>query len=161
MVMTHNRAMTIIQAIADEIESAARFLAHFLGTTRPDKLNWAPQAVGEESKTRTALQIVAECSYVNRRTRGALAGEPYEGELPVYETAEQAQADLISSAVECAAEVRKHDESVLTKMFVMPFGEVPGSMLLGVTKANMHYHNGQINMIQCLYGDDVFHFPKL
>lgn len=151
--------MTVIDAIADDIESAAGFLAHFIGTTRPERLTWAPQAVGETSKSRNSLQLVAECAYVNRRTRAALAGMPFEDAMPEYTTCAEAQSDLMQSAKQCADEVRRHDESVLNTTFTMPWGEVTGGMLLGITRANMHYHNGQINYIQCLYGDDVFHVP--
>ena len=151
--------MTIIEAIAGDLESAAGFLGHFLSTTETDKLNWKPKAEGHDSKTRSALEVVAECAYVNRRTAAALRGEAFTEEVPIFTTAVEAQGALMASAKDCADEIRKQDESVLQKSFAMPWGEVDGNFLLGITRANMHYHNGQVNYIQCLYGDDVFHVP--
>lgn len=151
--------MTITEAIAQDIEQAAGFLGHFLSTTEPDKLNWKPKAEGFDSKTRSALEVVAECAYVNRRTAAALYGEEFTESVPVYTTATEAQADLMSGAKLCADALRTHDETVLVRKFAMPWGEIDGAFLLGITRANMHYHNGQINYIQCLYGDDVFHMP--
>ena len=151
--------ITIIEAIAQDLESAAGFLGHFLTTTEADRLNWKPKAEGCDSKTRSAMELVSECTYVNLRTAAALRGEAYAGELPVFGSAEEARDALVASAKVCADEIRNQDESVFDRKFQMPWGEVDGNFLLGITRANMHYHNGQINYIQCLYGDDVFHVP--
>jgi hypothetical protein len=55
--------------------------------------------------------------------------------------------------------VREGGEAALAKSYELPFGTFTGWEITEICMANMHYHVGQINYIQLLYGDSVFHFP--
>lgn len=151
--------MTVLESTALQAEKAANFLGHFLSTTNPDKLDWKPKAENCDSKTRSTMEIVAECISVNNGSAALLRGEtPAEAQPPT--TVEEARAALTSSAASFANALRSSDDSVFQRKFQMPWGEVTGEFLIDITIANMHYHNGQLNYIQCLYGDDVFHAPR-
>ncbi len=151
--------MTVMESMARQIEGAAEFLGHFLTTTKPEYLDWKPKAEGHESKTRSAMEQISECVGVNNRTIAALQGVPFEWVDHKFASAEEARNALVESAKRLAEVLVKHDERVLVKSYAMPWGEITGGFMLGIAMANMHYHCGQINFIQCLYGDDVFHMP--
>jgi hypothetical protein len=151
--------MSVIETTATNIETAAQFLGHFLTTTKPEFLHWKPKAEGQDSKTRSAMDVVSECVNVNYRAAAVIKGQPFEEVNYEFATAEEARDALNTSAKVYADTMREQDESIFAKTFALPWGEVSGAFLIGITTANMHYHNGQINYIQCLYGDDVFHRP--
>ena len=48
---------------------------------------------------------------------------------------------------------------MMGKLYDLPFGQFPGSFCITVPAWNMIYHCGQVNYVQLLYGDDVFHMP--
>lgn len=152
--------MNAIEWQANQIEMAGNMLAHFVSTTEPDKLNWVPKAEGYDSKARSIFEYVGECIAVNNRTASRIRGEdPGEFKEVELNDSETAQRLVRESAKNFADAVRGCDESFLEKKFQMPFGEWTGQMLISIPNANMHYHIGQINYTQNLYGDDVFHVP--
>ena len=151
--------MTAIEIKAKDVQGAAFLLGHFLSTTDPNRLRWEPKAEGESSKSRSAMDVVEECVEVNYKTAAALRGQPLPSDEYSFDSVEQAREALAASAGVCAEAIREQDSNVFEKVFAMPWGEVNGDFLIGITIANMHYHIGQINYIQRLYGDEVFHVP--
>ena len=67
---------------------------------------------------------------------------------------------LIESSGALADAVAKGGEERLAQEYEVPFGKFTGWFLAEISLANMHYHAGQINYIQLLYGDKEFHFPE-
>ena len=68
-------SMTIGQWQARQIEKAAIFIADFVKSTAEDRRRWRP-AVDESSRTRSAMEIVGECTFANHRFCAILRGEP-------------------------------------------------------------------------------------
>jgi hypothetical protein len=155
--------MTVGEFQARKIERIAESLAHFIRTTRPDRLTW--EAPGEgEAKGRTALVQVSECVVTNRLFAALLRGEPVDApaaraSAPVYQDAETACADLTLSARELAGAVRELTDADLQRTFAFWRGAASGESLVEMGYRNMAYHAGQINFIQTLYGDAEFHAP--
>jgi len=158
--------MTIYEWQATAIEGAAGALAHWIGTTRPDRLDWCPKAE-EESNTRSALDMVKECVGINRMLAGLLKGSPppadsgHHGNTPDFASGADAQEQLIASAKELADVVRSLDPDALGRTYQTPFGALPGAFLIQLPAMNMTYHGGQVNYMQRLYGDTVFSFPGM
>jgi hypothetical protein len=139
-------------------ERAAESVAHWVETTRPDRLSWCPE-IPEAKGLRNLYEQVSECANVNRMAAGLFSGRElpkHEGE---YASASEAGSDLRASARDLATAIRSLDESALTRSYETPMGPMPGSMLLEITLGNMYYHGGQANYIQMLSGDEEFHIP--
>jgi len=152
--------MTVIEWQASQIEMAAGILAHFVTKTDPARLDWKPKAEGEDSKSRSIYDYLGECISINNGMAARLRGEESAPEEPAeLSDCETACAQLRASGKNFADALRSCDESIFDQKFQFPFGELSGTMLVTIPVSNMHYHAGQVNYVQCLYGDDVFHMP--
>ncbi|MBB6048498.1 DinB family protein [Armatimonas rosea] len=156
--------MTVQEFQAEKIEGAAKLLAFWLGAMPEEKQSWTPTLEGA-ANLRTAREQVAECAGANRVFTQILRGErptpfsPFEVKSE-YASLEEAQQDLIASAIECAAVVRGLSDEDLAKDYVLRRGTMSGYQVIEFPYRNMTYHGGQINLLQLLYGDTEFHIPK-
>ena len=66
---------------------------------------------------------------------------------------------LIASAKELADAVRGLSDDDLMREYISRRGPMPGYLLMEVPLRNMHYHGGQMNMLQLCYGDTEFRVP--
>lgn len=155
--------MTVVEFQARKIERMAESLAHFIRTTRDDRLTWS--APGEEgSQARTVLEQASECVVVNRLFAALLRGEEVDvpaarNNPPQYADAKSAGTELMESARELAAAVRAMSDADLEKTYAHWRGPSRGEVVIEAGYRNMAYHAGQINFIQVLYGDSEFHVP--
>ncbi len=155
--------MTVMEYQAKKIERIAEALAHYVATTRVDRLMWDAPGEGG-AKGRSVLDQVSECVVSNGLSAALLRGETPDvqaarANAPQFTDAETANSRLIDSARELAAAVRALDGSDLHRDFPFWRGPVLGEVLIEMGYRNMAYHGGQINFIQCLYGDAEFHIP--
>jgi hypothetical protein len=155
--------MTVGEFQAKKIERIAAALAHFIETTRPDRLDWNVPGEGE-SKGRSVLEQASECALVNRLGVKLLRGEEVDraaaqANAPRYASAADAGQDLIGSAAELASAIRTMTDEDLARTYPCWRGPVSGEVLVEMAYRNMAYHAGQVNFIQCLYGDNEFHVP--
>ena len=152
------QTMTMFEWHAALIEGASDRLAFWLETTREDKLAWAPTAEGS-CNTRSALEVGSECVFVNRRNAALFRGETPSGEETIYDNVTDCVRELRASGKELADVVRQMKPEALSQTFPTRFGPIPGVVLMQMAVGNLYYHGGQVNMIQLLYGDPVFHVP--
>jgi hypothetical protein len=155
--------MTVMEFQAKKIERIAEALAHYVATTREDRLTWEVPGEGE-AKGRSALDMVSECVVTNKMFAALLRGETPDvqaarANAPTFTDAETANAQLIASGKELGAAVRALTDADLARIFPFWRGPVTGEVLIEGGYRNMVYHGGQINFIQCLYGDAEFHVP--
>ena len=144
---------------AEVIENTAHNLAHYLGSTRSDRLEWQPELQGC-AEVRSALAQIAECEGINRRFAAILRGEtPTPPAEEPYANLEDAQARLRDSARELADAVRALDGDAYRREFPLRMGPRPGAWVMDMPVANMNYHIGQICTIQLLYGDEDYPMP--
>ena len=155
--------MTVQEFQAEKIEGAAKLLAFWLGAMPEDKQSWVPTVEGAAG-LRNAREQAAECSAANRFFATLLRGEkaipfrPFEVKSE-YVSSEEAQADLIASAAECAAAIRGMSEEDLEKEYRLRW-PMTGYQVIEFPYRNMTYHGGQVNLLQLLYGDTEFHIPS-
>jgi hypothetical protein len=155
--------MPVSEFQAKKIERIAESLAHFVRTTRDDKLDW--NVPGENGGAgRSVLEMVGECIVVNRRIAALLRGEPVDSTSamaspPAPSDVAVACDDLIASGREMADAVRQLDDAALSTLYTTWRGPLPGEIIIEMGYRNMAYHAGQVNFIQCLYGDPEFHLP--
>jgi hypothetical protein len=154
--------MNVLEYQAEQIVRSAKMVAYWVETTDPTRLAWEPKAEAESS-TRSILDQLGECIGVNYMMAAALKeegpGSPDGGDRPAPVDGAQACRELVTSAEALASVVRDLGEDALTKTYTLPWGSMPGSFLVSMPASNMVYHGGQINYVQRLYGDTVFHFP--
>jgi hypothetical protein len=156
--------MHVPEYMATQTERMTDSLAHFIATTREDKLSWQPQLEGS-APTRSVLEQLAECVVVNRMIAALLRGEtpppPAVGAAPplVLATGAEAQEQLRASGMELASAIRTMTEEDLERTYQHPRGQFLGANLIMMPLRNMAYHAGQINLIQMLAGDPEFHVP--
>lgn len=152
--------MTVLQWQAGAIERAAENFAFWLGQTQADRLAWSP--VGENGQGRCALEQAAEVARVNRTMAAILGGTaPAASSAQTYEDVSQAQKDVRASGRELAAVMRTLDDAVLERRLPWGNGTMPGLTFVELPLTHMNYHAGQINYIQCLYGDHEFVIPPV
>lgn len=166
--------MTIQEYVAEHTERVGKALAHFLLSTTEGYRVWNPTCLNPETgdsvpiesgeKPRSALELVAECVFVNHTFARILRGEtvtPEEYNLSGlnFPNAEIAIAELEASTTELAQAIRTLSDQDLDRIFQHPRAEIVGKNIILMPYRNMAYHAGQINYIQSLYGDMVFHVP--
>lgn len=155
--------MTVQSYMADRIAQAGRTLAHFLETTPEERRNWTPVVEGAAG-LRSILDQVSECVHVNRMVAELLAGQepqwrnPIEARRPWTDDADAAEL-LIGSADALADAVRAMSDEDLERGYATRRGTMPGHLVIELPYRNMHYHGGQINLLQLLYGDTEFRVP--
>lgn len=150
--------------MADATERAAAFLAHFIDTTPPEKRDWTPSVEGA-TDLRCMLDMVDECIVANGIFTGIFRGEPLPEGNPFggprrFATWDEGKEKLLASARELAGVIRALTDDDLEKEFVSRRGSMAGKLLIEFALRNMHYHTGQVNLFQLLYGDATFHFPQ-
>jgi uncharacterized damage-inducible protein DinB len=126
-----------------------------------DRYGWRPGRV-----SRTAIQVVAHCAATNLFQAAALSGAPLpyltreEEERAVAACSTMAEAVAFlqrSVAAVCDAIVGMRREGLDAPM-VLPWGErMPTALGLLSSSQHMHYHAGQVNLMQLLLGDDEQH----
>jgi len=128
-----------------------------------EKLNWCAMACAK-----TAAQILAEIAESNSRIAASIRGEkPGPAEEAFAKRVEQAstvealgQLVLESARAVCQA-IDSHSDADLEERITMPWGAVfPLAEAVLLPASHMNYHDGQINYIQLLLGDDKFHWAE-
>lgn len=152
--------MTVQEFQADATVRAAKALAHHVLTTEPDKRDWTPTVEGA-APLRSALDMASECIAVHGIFVALLRGEASPGINPItaprpFSTVEEACKQVIASAETLAAEIRRMTEADLNREYVTRRGPMPGFLLIEAPLRNLHYHSGQINLLQLLHGDAEF-----
>jgi len=147
--------MTVQEFQARKTERIAIAVSHYVATTPADKLDWCP-CTGEESCTRSVLEVASECVACNRMVAGLLGGELTPEPVQISD-AETAKSELVRSAAEVAAVIRTLSDEALTRNYQTPLMTLSGEVLIDMPYRNMTYHGGQINVIQLLLGDREFH----
>ena len=155
--------MNITDYVANQTIRIAEAFADFISSTEEDRLLWKIE-VENGTQTRSIFELVGECVGVNRGFVTLLKGEklntPTGGWQHItVENSQKAKQLLLESATELANAIRSLSPEDLEKTFQHPRGPVLGENFILMPCRNMTYHAGQINFIQTLYGDSVFHFP--
>lgn len=153
------KEMTMFEWQAEATENAANTLAYWIEKTREDKVNWKPEIEGS-TNTRCALELGSECAAVNSMMASLIRGETIESREPtIYTSTKECTDALRSSAKELGDAIRSMKPADLEKTYQLPFGPMPGAMVLQIALGNLQYHGGQVNLIQLLYGDAKFYVP--
>jgi uncharacterized damage-inducible protein DinB len=136
-------------------------LARALRALPADRLRWQPGDIAQN-----ALRVVAHCATTNLFFAAALSGAPLpyrtheeqEAAVQSCDTLEKAEAFLNRSVTAVCDVIVSLPESRLSEPMVMPWGErIPLAQGLLSPSYHMQYHEGQLNYLQTLLGDDEYH----
>ena len=148
----HLRAMT---------ERGAKYIANNLNALAEDKRNECPGGCA-----RSPLFIVAECGAVNGMVAKMLTGEAFErpsgdqreAYLKSFDTTEKALTFLSQGTESLLAAIDGLDESTLGDIVQTPIGERTRFGLAEIPMWHMSYHDGQLNYLQTMHGDEEMHW---
>ena len=148
--------------LAGTIQHNAETLIKDLKHVPSDKLNVSPMGCA-----RRPLEFVAECAGFNRLLSKTIRGE--EAPLPSDEerknfyascdSFEKAKHMLEDSTQLLLDALNALPEQELTREVTAYWGQqMPLYKLIHAAAVHMAYHDGQVNYIQCLYGDSAIHW---
>lgn len=147
--------MTWQEFLASSLEMGGNRMKVAILTTPEAHQSWCPPGI-EGAEARNALDLCNECIELNWKFAAPFAGTT-PSEYQPSKDAKSAADNLEASTAALANVVRSLDESALTNEFELPWGKAPGKMILQIANLHLAYHAGQLNYIQTLYGDKVFH----
>lgn len=139
---------------------AGLMMACSLEAMPAERLEWVPEVPGAVN-LRSAMALAAECVHTNKAIAQLLAGEVPSEDTPnpTLKDGADAAAQIRESATIAADAIRGLTDDDLNTVYQTFFSPMPGRILLTVPLVNMNYHNGQLNLLQLLYGDPEMHFP--
>ncbi len=150
--------MTLLEYMIFETERSAKALMDRARKVPEEKLDWKPLDEG-----RTVLDLCQECAHcVLWPIELIKAGkfEMNEEVMQEYETTRKqwTSLDLVQAAFDDRLKVFREfvqtlSDADLERKVTFPWGEWSIPEALELPSWNMHYHTGQINYIQTLYGD--------
>lgn len=117
--------------------------------------------------TRSACEVTADAISLLVWTAGALRGTPSSEYGPdnmnamkeSISTRDAALAQLQSSAADFVAALNEASDEALQAVVTPPWQmDAPLFMLAQIAVSHVWYHDGQLNYIQCLLGDDKVHW---
>jgi len=120
-----------------------------------------------QANTRSACDITAEVSGMCLQVAAMLQGETPE--RPSEEQNQQRSRDLVkkedgilamkSAGQQLAETIASVPAEQMTAKFPMPWGEeFTGYQLANLAVNHILYHDGQLNFLQCLHGDQQMHW---
>lgn len=155
-------ALNPIHHLQEFTKQAHHFMTKDLQALPEDKQNACPGGCA-----RTPLNVIAECAMVHRmvgdflRTGKAerIPAEERDAHLNSFDTMEKALAYLDRETQYLLGVLETLDENTLGDVSEEPLGfPMTRFGLAQLPAMHMMYHDGQLNYIQSLYGDDKVHW---
>jgi hypothetical protein len=136
-------------------------LVNDLNALPEDKAGVSPGGVA-----RPAIEFVVECGGLNMMVSTLLTGGEFKRRTPeerkafyaTFTTREQALAFLDQQTQGLLTTLDGLDENTLGDMIDGPIGPMTRFALAQLPAMHMMYHDGQLNYLQALHGDDKMHW---
>lgn len=149
------------QHLRDRVQSAATCYVWDLTDMPETMLSTSPGGVA-----RTPYDFTYEVAQVNRRITMRLRGEEPEPvsedgfvRAPEAACSKQAAIQSIESSVKDLLEAwDRLATQDLTKKISSPMGDTDPSKLMSLAATHMMYHDGQLNYLQAIEGDEEVHW---
>lgn len=155
-------ALRDVEMATEEATRQHRQLLHDLNCIPEDQRNWSPGGAGT-----TALQILVGCAEIYDVAAAVLHGQHVEmpGEAPPAQRSwepldtEEVLAQVDEGFARYCAALDGLSEADLAQTRTMPWGaEMPIAQIIWLPTMHAIYHDGQINYIQLLLGDNEYHW---
>ena len=124
-------------------------------------------SVSPMGRARPVLEFTAEVIGFNQFVSKALSGQevamPSDEERKAFfdsvSSRDLAKSMLVDSVQEIVSSLERLDEAELTEEVTMYWGAGASKLnVANMAAAHMGYHDGQLNYVQSLFGDDVNHW---
>ena len=146
--------------LSASLKDAGYQLARDLRALPDEKVGVSPMGAG-----RTPMSIAVECISFNDWALRRMAGEEVEMHADFeafklqYDTAEKAASGLEESTDNLIAALEALDDEGLGRKAPPPWDpNVTAYAMFHVAASHMTYHDGQLNYVQTLYGDESMHW---
>jgi hypothetical protein len=162
--MRMEETMDLKRHLCENMARVRDFYVKDLNYIPADKFDASPMGAAK-----TAKDMTLECAGLNRILVKLIAGEEAKHPSPEdrkasyasFKTAEDVKGEFSSSFDELIAKVEKLEPAQLDREITAPWGQtLPLGAMLLMGVSHVTYHDGQLNYIQSLYGDDKFHWME-
>jgi len=152
------------QTLKDNFERRASRLAQGLATTPDDRINWSPTPTA-----RTPVEVVAHVATVISTFHQTMMGAPFPDiqmenfdailrrQEAQYKTRESAMTLFEKNREAYAEWLGQLSPETLATEVEFPFGKVPMPAAIDMLNDHIVNHTGQLDYIQTIYGDRVWH----
>lgn len=156
--------MTMKQHICESLRDVAGTYLKDLNWIPDDKFDVSPMGVA-----RSPRAFTLECAYMHRRMASHLAGESlagrdkaaFEAYCAKLDSPDKVKAEFKDSADAFVAAIEAKPEAELDAEMMAPWGQqLPTWKMLAHCVSHLQYHDGQLNYVQALHGDDKFHWME-
>jgi uncharacterized damage-inducible protein DinB len=156
--------MDIKKQICGSLTQAKDMYLKDIGYIPADKLDVSPMA-----QAKTAKAMTVECAGLFRGLTSVVSGTDFKRPTPEdraaylakFKTTDEAKAEFAAAADALLAAIGAMDVSELDREVTAPWGaKVPLGTMLFMAISHTSYHDGQLNYIQTLYGDNAFHWME-
>lgn len=155
-----------IEGAKDQFMHACSGLLRALESTPDDRLNWSPSATA-----RTPLQIAAHAADAVRNLHGMMEGRTFDVPTTAeadagfrkWESQFQTREEVVALIDEIGDGYLKFLDTItpdqLSNMVRLPFtlGSAPLSLVITFPPMHTQTHIAQIDYIQTIYGDQIWH----
>ena len=150
--------------LKDNFQSRASRLAQGLATTPDDRINWSPTPTA-----RTPVEVVAHVATVISTFHQVMMGAPFPDiqmdnfdailrrQEAQYKTRESAMSLFETNREAYAEWLGQLSPEALATEVEFPFGKVPMPVAIDMLNDHIVNHTGQLDYIQTIYGDRVWH----
>ena len=149
-----------VELLIDDLSRPGNLFAIDIENMTPEMLSACPGG-----KARCAYDLIFEVTefnnFVAKRASGQEATLDNDGWAVApqeFRSKETALGEFKASISALTSALRSASESSLSTPVDTPFGELPIIALAKIAPRHIMYHSGQLNYIQTIYGDDVFHW---
>lgn len=152
---------TILQAAKEGIINEKNVLLKDAGYIPEEKLDWVAMACAK-----SAANILAGCVSVNLAVASTISGEKIDiktkqAALESSKSHKEIEKAMNESVDKLCAVVDTLKESDLDKEVTLPWGmKLTIQDAIALPISHMTYHDGQINYVQLLLGDNAFHWAE-
>lgn len=140
------------------LQTLSHFFTADIKAIPEDKLTWSPGGCARSAAS-IAHEVIGLCSWMAAALKGESANENYMDDSNASSNHNQIIADLATATGALSNALVSADAETLNKTVTPPWKmDCPMYMCAQIVVSHIWYHDGQLNTIQCLLGDDKVHW---
>lgn len=159
--MSTTTTTTPIDAVANLngwLQTLSHFLTVDIAAIPEDKLTWSPGGVARSAAGITS-EVVNLCNWMAATLRGENAESTYGDDSVAPTTHAQLIADIAAATGALSTALTSASNEALNAIVTPPWKmDCPAYMCAQIVTSHIWYHDGQLNYIQALLGDDKVHW---
>lgn len=140
------------------LQTLTHFLTSDIKAIPQDKLDWSPGGCARSASSITS-EVVGLCNWMAATLKGETASEDYMAPSEGGKDNAALVADVMAATTALSNALTSADAETLNKTVTPPWKmDCPMYMCAQIVVNHIWYHDGQLNTIQCLLGDEKVHW---